>query len=37
MKYQFGFIGTGNMAGALATAVCKRMGPQDVLLSDKAS
>ena len=36
MKYQFGFIGTGNMGGALATAVCKRIGPQDVLLSDKA-
>ena len=35
MKYQFGFIGTGNMGGALASAVCKRVRPQEVLLSDK--
>ncbi len=35
MKYQFGFIGTGNMGGALASAVCKRVHPQEVLLSDK--
>ena len=35
MKYQFGFIGTGNMGGALASAVCKRVHSQEVLLSDK--
>lgn len=31
--YKFGFIGTGNMGGALAAAVCK--GSNDVLLADK--
>lgn len=36
MEYQFGFIGTGNMGGALAAAVCKKTGPDKVLLSDKA-
>ena len=37
MGYQFGFIGTGNMGGALATAVCKQAGPKEVLLSDKTA
>ena len=32
---KFGFIGTGNMGGALARAVCKSVGGNDVLLSDK--
>lgn len=33
---KFGFIGTGNMGGALARAVCKSVGGKDVLLADKA-
>lgn len=37
MGYQFGFIGTGNMGGALATAVCKQASPKEVLLSDKTA
>ena len=32
-KYNAGFIGTGNMGGALATAACKRS--TDVLLADR--
>lgn len=35
MEYQFGFIGAGNMGGALAAAVCKKAGSENVLLSDK--
>lgn len=31
--YKFGFIGVGNMGGALAEAVCK--SEQDVMLADK--
>lgn len=33
----FGFIGTGNMGGALARAVCKATDGSDVMLSDKAT
>ena len=33
-KYQFGFIGTGNMGGALAAAVCRRVAPEQVILAD---
>lgn len=35
MKYNFGFIGTGNMGGSLARAVCKKVDPDSVMLSDK--
>ena len=31
----FGFIGTGNMGGALVSAVCKKIDPKEVLLSDR--
>ena len=34
--YEFGFIGVGNMGGALAGAVCKKVGVQNVLVSDYA-
>lgn len=34
-KYQFGFIGTGNMGGALASAVCRRVVPEQVILSNR--
>ena len=33
---EFGFIGVGNMGGALAGAVCKKVGVQNVLVSDYA-
>lgn len=33
----FGFIGTGNMGGALANAVCKKINPAEVLLADRDS
>lgn len=33
--YEFGFIGVGNMGGALAAAVCKKIPSNEVLLSDK--
>jgi len=33
-EYTFGFIGTGNMGGALACAVAKGVDPQKILLSD---
>lgn len=33
---KFGFIGTGNMGGALARAVTKSVGSAEVLLSDKS-
>ena len=32
----FGFIGTGNMGGALARAACKTLAPQEVLLSNRS-
>lgn len=31
---KFGFIGTGNMGGALARAVCRKVHPEDVILND---
>jgi len=31
----YGFIGSGNMGGAIATAVCKAVNPQDVLLANR--
>lgn len=34
---KFGFIGTGNMGGALARAVTKSVGADEVLLADKAA
>ena len=30
----FGFIGVGNMGGALARAVCQKISPSDVMISD---
>ena len=30
----FGFIGVGNMGGALASAVCKKVDPAEVMLAD---
>lgn len=35
MKYNFGFIGTGNMGSALAGAVCAKVGGNKVLVCDK--
>lgn len=34
---KYGFIGSGNMGGSLARAVCKAVGSNDVLLTDKAT
>lgn len=31
----YGFIGSGNMGGAIATAVCKAVDPQNVLLANR--
>ncbi len=31
---KFGFIGAGNMGGAIVTAVCKQLPPQDVIIYD---
>lgn len=31
----FGFIGSGNMGGAIATAICKAIDPQSVLLANR--
>lgn len=36
-KYKAGFIGAGNMGGALAKAVCKRIGGENVIISCKSS
>ena len=33
----FGFIGSGNMGGAIATAVCKAVDPQSVLLANRTA
>ena len=33
----YGFIGSGNMGGAIATAVCKAVDPKDVLLADRTA
>ncbi len=35
MKHTFGFIGTGNMGGALARAAAKAMDPKNIYLSNK--
>lgn len=35
MKERFGFIGCGNMGGALARAACRGAGPQQVLISGR--
>lgn len=37
MKYRFGFIGCGNMGGALAKAVCRSVSPESVALCDSDS
>ena len=31
----YGFIGSGNMGGAIATAVCKAVEPKDVVLANR--
>ena len=33
----YGFIGTGNMGGALAEAVCRAVGPEQVLLNNRTA
>ena len=33
--YELGFIGTGNMGGALVQAVCKVADPKSVLLANR--
>ena len=35
MNNTFGFIGTGNMGGALARAAARAMAPEAVFLSDR--
>ena len=35
MNYTFGFIGAGNMGGALAKAAAKALTPKDILLADQ--
>ena len=37
MSYKYGFIGCGNMGGALARAVVKTAAPESVILGDKDS
>lgn len=37
MKNTFGFIGTGNMGGALARAAAKAMDPADITLADQSA
>ena len=34
MKFKFGFIGCGNMGGALAQAVAKSTDPTEIVLCD---
>lgn len=36
-SFKYGFIGTGNMGGALARAVCKAINSDDIILADKSS
>ena len=36
MKDTFGFIGTGNMGGAVAKAVCRSVGGQKLLLCNRS-
>ena len=33
----FGFIGSGNMGGAIATAVCKAVDPKTVLVANRTA
>ena len=33
--YEVGFIGAGNMGGALAAAACKRVDPERVIIADR--
>ena len=33
----FGFIGVGNMGGALARAVCRKVSPSDVMIADHSA
>ena len=35
--YEFGFIGTGNMGGALAQALCQTVSPDRVLLANRTA
>ena len=35
MKYTFGFIGTGNMGGAVAKAICRSAGGEQILLCNR--
>ena len=35
MKYKFGFIGTGNMGGALARAIAEKTEPEEMLLANR--
>ena len=37
METIFGFIGTGNMGGALATAAAKSLAPESILLSNRTA
>ncbi len=37
MTMTYGFIGSGNMGGAIATAVCKAVDPKDVLLANRTT
>ena len=37
MKYTFGFIGTGNMGGAVAKAVCRSVGGEQILLCNRSA
>ena len=37
MAYCFGFIGTGNMGGALARAACKGVQPSQVILANRTA
>ncbi len=34
-QYLFGFVGTGNMAGALVRAACQKVAPGEILLSNR--
>ena len=34
-RYEVGFIGAGNMGGALAAAACKRVDPKRVIIADR--
>ena len=36
-KYKAGFVGAGNMGGALAQAVCKKIGGENVIISCKTT